>query len=420
MAENISEKLKVLIVAPFWQTPGHVGNHRVDRYIRWLNKNNCCAYVLRTGKKDEVQKKEWGTQITKRDYIFILTEYLRKLSDKTILKFIWYLWLTLILKFSPIDEFFHWASRISSTDNFNIHFRDIDLVISTSPPNSTHIAAYKISYKYSVPLIADFRDGWLDEPLEQKLNKIRFLRKREQDWERTVIKNTSKIFVTSDIWREMLIKRVQNVNEKIVILTNAYPEFEFSNDFANREKVSLLYTGRFIASSKKRDMDLLLNPIYQALKKSNVEIEITFLSDLRREEFKIFDNWKKEYAAVNVELKLSGHLPRSKMFELINQVNGLLLLSAGYGPLPSKLFEYIKSGKPIFAVTPRGSAVSQLSLRLPQLFLYDYVSNRGDYSSIVKFIDACQSGEYKFNIPKEFEEEYLSQIFIREIKSLIA
>jgi hypothetical protein len=410
---------KVLIVAPFWQTPGHVGNYRVDRYIRWLNDNNYFIYVLRAGKKNEVQKKEWGTEITKKDYIFIITATLRRLANKKILKLIWYIWLTLILKFSPIDDFFLWASRILSKVNFEKYFNDLNLIISTSPPNSSHIAAYKISCKYSVPLIVDLRDGWLDEPLEQKLKKIKLLRKEESNWEKLIVEHSAKIFVTSNTWREMLMNRMTNIVENIKVLTNAYPEFKFSNELRNLDKVSLLYAGRFTGSSKKRSLDLLLNPLYQAFKKNNVEIEITFLSDLRREEIKLFENWKKNYALINISLKLYQHLPRIKMFEFINQSSGLLLLSAGYGPLPSKLFEYIKSSKPIFAVTPNGSAVSRLAEKLPQLFLYDSISDEEDYSSIQRFINACMSGNYQFNVPEEFTENYLSKIFLRELENLL-
>lgn len=410
---------KILIIAPFWQAPGHVGNYRVDRFIRWLKSNGYSICVLRSGKKNEVQNKDWGFEITKKDHIFLITETLRNLSNKPILKIFWYVWLTLILIFSPVDEFFIWASRILSGFNFQKYFDDIDLVISTSPPNSSHLAAYKISKKYSIPLITDFRDGWLDEPLEQKLNKIKLLRKREVNWEKNIISHASKVFVTSDIWKEMLVSRFSGINEKIKILTNAYPEFEFSSELSSRGKVPLLYTGRFAGSSKKRSMDLLFNPLFHTLKENIAEVEITFLSDLRREEFKLFDKWEKEFAGINIVLKLYEHLPRNKMFEFINQSIGLLMLSAGYGPLPSKLFEYIKSGKPIFAVTPRGSAVSQLAEKLPQLFLYDSLTDGNDFSSINKFINACKSGNYKHNIPEEFTEDYLSKIFLREIDALL-
>ncbi len=410
---------KVLIIAPFWQSPGHVGNYRVDRYIRWLSENNYLVYVLRAGKKNKIKKKEWGTELTKKDYILIITEIIRRLSNKKILKLIWYLWLTLILKFSPVDEFFIWASKILSGVDFTKYFRDIDLIISTSPPNSSHIAAYKISSKYSVPLILDLRDGWLDEPLEQKLKKTKLLREKEIIWEKMILVHSSKIFVTSNIWKEMLFQRISNIGNKIRVITNAYPDYEFSNEFIIQNKVSLLYAGRFSGSSKKRNLNILLNPLYNTFKKDNIKIEIIFLSHLRREELNLFENWKKKFASLNISLKLYAHLPRIEMFEFINQSSGLLLLSAGYGPLPSKLFEYIKSSKPIFAVTPNGGAVSRLAEKLPQLFLYDSTSDEEDYLSIQRFINACMSGNYQFNIPEEFTENYLSKIFLREIGTLL-
>ena len=42
--------------------------------------------------------------------------------------------------------------------------REIDVVLSTSPPNSVHVIAAAIARRTGVPLVADFRDSWLANP----------------------------------------------------------------------------------------------------------------------------------------------------------------------------------------------------------------------------------------------------------------
>ena len=42
--------------------------------------------------------------------------------------------------------------------------RGIDVVLSTSPPNSTHVIAAAIARRAGVPFVADFRDSWLANP----------------------------------------------------------------------------------------------------------------------------------------------------------------------------------------------------------------------------------------------------------------
>jgi len=302
-----------------------------------------------------------------------------------------------------------------------ISLYDNRITITTELDPNRELNNWRLFYIHTqIDQWSKFSDHFItiNEQRKQKLKKIKSLRKKETSLESVIIGHASKIFVTSKIWKEMLGNRFKQINNNIKILTNAYPEFKFSNNIENREKITLLYTGRFTGSSKKRRLDLLLNPLYYALKENNTEIEITFLSDLRREEFKSFEDWKKKFDSHNISLNLYKYLPRIKMFEFIEQSSGLLLLSAGYGPLPSKLFEYIKSSKPIFAVTPKGSAVWQLSEKLPQLFLYDYTNVIKDYTPIERFLIACKMKNYDYKIPNEFTEEFLSKIFLSELESL--
>ena len=113
-----------------------------------------------------------------------------------------------------------------------------------------------------------------------------------------------------------------------------------------------------------------------------------------------------------------SHIERSEMFKQIENANGLLLLSTGIAPIPSKIFEYIKSAKPILAVTIKDSSVWQLGDKLPQMFLYDYSAKELDYLPIKKFLSVCKTGNYDYKIPEEFSEEYLSKIFLNTVKQI--
>ena len=42
--------------------------------------------------------------------------------------------------------------------------REIDVVLSTSPPNSVHVIGAAIARRTGVPFVADFRDSWLANP----------------------------------------------------------------------------------------------------------------------------------------------------------------------------------------------------------------------------------------------------------------
>jgi hypothetical protein len=53
---------------------------------------------------------------------------------------------------------------------------------------------------------------------------------------------------------------------------------------------------------------------------------------------------------------LVGQVPHAEAISEVNQADALLLLCASHHALPSKLFEYAATGKPILAVCRAGSA----------------------------------------------------------------
>ncbi len=56
-----------MIIAPFWGHTPHLGNIRVDRFIRWLSDQDVYIILVRAGLVDEKQETAWGLEITIRD-----------------------------------------------------------------------------------------------------------------------------------------------------------------------------------------------------------------------------------------------------------------------------------------------------------------------------------------------------------------
>jgi hypothetical protein len=101
---------------------------------------------------------------------------------------------------------------------------------------------------------------------------------------------------------------------------------------------------------------------------------------------------------------------RKDLLALLPQADGLLLLSASYAALPSKLFEYMQTGLPIFAVTERDSATWCLCRTLSQVVLVDS-NQRFEHGATKNFIDVLTGEVLKLEIPVEYSEQYLSDKF---------
>lgn len=419
---NINKQKKALLIAPFWGKSDHVGVYRIDRFKRWLITEGFAIIIIKGGTKNELQKFNWGIEISIRNSVDNVTNKLIQISSKIHTKLFLYIWNTLVSILLVPDENRLWARKvlkhplvINNTDNINF-------VISSSPPHSSHIAAFQISKKNNIPLIMDMRDGWLDEPLRSNLRNSKKRIYIEGKLEKKILTCSNLVFVTSVKWKELLLKRYPGFNDKVTVLTNAYPVFEFANKSNSESKqkdvLELLHAGRFTGSSYLRKADILLSPLLNAIIESenSLKVNILLVGRIKRKDHDTLMKWVQQFRKINSKITIKEHITRAELFNLFENVDGLLLLSTSFAAIPSKTFEYIKSQKPILAATFKGSAIWELAQNIPQMFLYDYTNSKKDYDIIDKFLSACWTGKFEIKVPDQYSEEHLSKIFMSSIK----
>ncbi|HTY10697.1 MAG TPA: glycosyltransferase [Bacteroidota bacterium] len=408
------------MIAPFWTNPFHVGVYRMERFIRWLSKEGNRIVLLSAGVRDNVQEQPWGVEITLKDPLKMSGKYTdHKDGRKDKYRYLRRAWRFFSYVSIIPDQTIFWAMRIKRNSIVKEHLRDVALVLSSSPPESSHVASLEISRTCGAPLIIDLRDGWLDEPLRPIVDQLWLRRFLESRLEEKIIAKADAILVTSERWKEQLGERYPHASAKTTVLTNGYP---VANDrvknstakIPGSKAITLVHSGQFYASSRTRKIGSLLDPILGGGQHGGVarKIDIRLLGNLEPPDLNEFDRWKEKIAGLGWTLSHVPRVPRSAALEMIQEANGLLLLSASNAAIPSKLFEYIAALKPILAVTPRGSAVWKLCGRIPQVYLFDSFSGKEkDYSTVTEFLSACRSGNYQTDVPIEFSDEYLSRIF---------
>jgi hypothetical protein len=291
-------------------------------------------------------------------------------------------------------------------------------VLSSSPPESAHIAAVAIAQKLQAKLMVDMRDGWLDEPLKPLLRASRLQRWREGRLERSILRSADKIFVTSPVWKKLLGDRRPEARTKTTVLYNAYlshhrSQTSIKNGSKADRPLSLVHAGRFTGSSLSRVPGKLLGPLLSGIAGTRGEGVVTLLGTLEERDKEEIAEWKPRYLSEGWRIEVREALPRDEMMALLSQVDGLLLLSASYAAIPSKLFEYMPIGKPIFAATPKGSAVSAIGEITGQIFLANY--RQPDPAAARSFISTCRETNHSYEVPEDFSEEPLSRVFLRNV-----
>ncbi len=411
---------KVVIFAPFWRQPGHVGNYRVDRFVRWLEADGFYVVLVRAGSTTGKCTKSWGMELTVRDplglYRDAVTDNARiKIRKPNRMRRLLAYWL-----FNP-DPGILWAWAAARHPSVIEQAEGASFILSSSPPESAHIGAATLARKLKAELIIDMRDGWLDEPLKPLLRDSRLQRFREGRLEKAVLQQADKIFVTSAVWKFLLEDRLSFTQNKTVVLTNGYPPAALFNlkkikTRSRDEPLRLVHAGRFTGSSLSRKVSYLLEPLLLGLENLDTQGVVTLLGQLEVEDLEEIRLWQPQFKSRGWTIEVRDAVPRDEMMFMLGQADGLLLLSASQAAIPSKLFEYLLLEKPVFTATPQSSAVWKIGESLGQLFLTDY--RNPDALVARSFISACEMSDNSYEIPFKFSEEALSKIFIKKVLSI--
>lgn len=397
-----------------------MGNYRVDRFVRWLSGEGFYIVMVRAGFATGQHTTPWGIELTIRDSLRLYRDItlegtLGKIRKPNRLR----RWLAYFI-FNP-DPGILWAKTAASSSIVSELAVGATFILSSSPPESAHIGAAALAKKVKAKLIIDMRDGWLDEPLKQLLHDSRFRRWSESKREKTILQQADQIFVTSPVWRSLLGKRLSFTQDKTVVLTNGYPPEGLFNSEQTRKRTAneplrLVHAGRFTGSSLSRKVNYLLEPLLLDLGDTGTHGVVTLIGRLKAADLKEIRRWQPQFKSKGWTIEVKDAVPRDEMMDLLQQADGLLLLSASQAAIPSKLFEYLSLGKPILTVTPQSSAVWKIGESLEQLFLMDY--KKADELVARAFISASAMSENSYDIPSQFAEEVLLKIFIENVTAV--
>jgi len=410
--------MKVVIVAPFWQQPHHVGVYRIDRFIRWLSVRKVQIILVLAGSSDQAQQMSWGMQIIIRDPLGLYKDIVPGNTVSTPMRRPNRLRrLIANLIFNP-DPTVVWARRAAGHPLVVEHGEGADFVLSSNPPESAHVASYLLAKRLHAKLIVDMRDGWLDEPLKPLLQYSSLQRLREGRLENRILREANHIFVTSENWQLLLKQRLPFTGDKTTVLTNAYPPHTMKSCCYESKKtvpkrLTLIHAGRFSGSRNTQRVELLLKPLLCSILDMETKGNIVFIGRLEPSDLNEIACWKPQFELAKWSLEVYPPVSRAEVIKHLHQADGLLLLSASYAAIPSKLFEYLPTGKPILSLTPVDSAVCKLSKNIPQIFSLDYTQPLYDNCTVHGFISACSAGIYNYEIPTDFTEDILSETFYK-------
>lgn len=224
-----------------------------------------------------------------------------------------------------------------------------DVLITTGPPHSVHLIGMKLSRKFGLPWLADFRDPWSTIDYLDWFKPSAVARKLQRKLEHEVLTRATAVLTVSENWADELR---QLGARKVHVITNGFDEDDFVAQPALAESTDFVLTHAGIITSF-RNPSLLWNVLDQLL-----AADEQFASRFRLRLIGTVDEQvKAEIASLkNLQTKTEwvGYLPHEEVLKEYRKASLLLLLTNqsgnAAGHIPGKLFEYLASEKPVLAL----------------------------------------------------------------------
>ena len=230
----------------------------------------------------------------------------------------------------------------------------IDVVITTSPPNSVHLIGAAVKRVTGAPWVADLRDSIAEHPHRRvERASVRAKEKVSASVARLVARQADVIVAAT----AAIADEAQSLEPAGIIATilNGADFDDFAGlEYRPGDRFRLTHTGSFFG---KRDP----RPFLTALAKSGlVDVVARFVGD-----FRVADREWAESLGLGDRLELHPYAPRREALALQRDSEALLLLipeagGRGQGVLSGKVFEYLAAERPILAAVPPGGAAAEL------------------------------------------------------------
>lgn len=234
----------------------------------------------------------------------------------------------------------------------------VDVLYSSAMPVSTHLVAGLLRNRTGLPWVADFRDPWVDSPIQETPRGPK--RQMQRRTERWIVERADRVVLAMEGLRKMFAARYPSLAEKFVYIPNGYDLADFADLTPSRpdpDRFSLLFAGSLY---RHGELEAVLEGIELLAKRRpdlRARLLVRFLGRANEENKRI----AAEYTApdrIGDVLRFEDFVPRHEALAQMAGADALLQLrSAEPGSemfVSGKVFEYMTVNRPILAVMPPG------------------------------------------------------------------
>lgn len=225
--------------------------------------------------------------------------------------------------------------------------QNIDVIITSGPPHSTHLIGLKLKEKHHIKWIADFRDPWTDIYYYDQFLHTAYAKKIDKALEMQVLESADKVLAVCDSNLNLFKSKLpEGDQQKVHLIMNGFDEKDFleNPDCAPHNHLEIVYTGTMAETYN-------FLPVLKAFKTLNFDWRLSIAGTLAPSLWESIEDLK-----ISDRINYIGYVSHQQSLELLKCGDVLLHITPDLKDVPpgtsGKLFEYFGSGKAILNIGP--------------------------------------------------------------------
>ena len=294
-----------------------------------------------------------------------------------------------------------------------------DVLYSTSPPDSTHLAALTVSRKTGIPWLADFRDPWISLYLRDPVSAAH--RSILEGMERRVACGADTVTVTTMWQKDELGRKIPSCNT--VRIPNGYDEEDFTAaaEAPPDGPLQIAHCGMLTLGRRSRVFLEGVSRFMESVPEAADRIRVTFIG--ARESV---NEDLEGIRGIGKIVRFEDNIPHAECVARERRSHVLLLIKHDdrqyNGLVPGKLYEYIGAQRPILALAPPGEAADIITgLRRGE------IARPGDPGEVAAALERIYSayaagdldGSYDLSPKPEFSRRSAAEALSRELELIV-
>ena len=262
-------------------------------------------------------------------------------------------------------------------------------VMATIGPYTSGLAAYLVSKKFRCPLIIDYRDHWTLGLFKKFMTPLH--KAYASHWERKILKRADLVVTVGNVLGEELVAKYGDpLKSKIQVMFNGWDEEDFDDLKVERhhEALTISYVGGFYADYSPRYFIAAMDKL-KAASRLPLDVVFNFVGNYYLEIEDLLQN-----NSFSNQIVHQHQVDHKSALSVMVESDGLLFFvpdKRAKGIITGKLFEYLRSGSPIFAMCPTGGEAAEILKSNEHPFVMGFSDIDAIAENFIEFYNALKA-----------------------------